>query len=91
MFNGNLGIVKSIENKCCIVDFIGLGEIILNNQEAKSLELAYACTIHKCITDDTWIYTSNGLQQLKDLNNNASIYESKGDNTKILKCSTAHI
>ena len=47
VFNGNIGIVKSIENRCCIVDFVGLGEIVLSNKEVKSLELAYAISIHK--------------------------------------------
>jgi ATP-dependent exoDNAse (exonuclease V) alpha subunit len=48
VFNGNIGIVKEItDDGYCTVDFVGLGEIVLNKEETKSLELAYAVTIHK--------------------------------------------
>lgn len=47
VFNGNIGIVKSIEEDVCVVDFVGIGEVALSSKETKSLELAYAITIHK--------------------------------------------
>lgn len=47
IYNGNIGIVKSINSKGCIVDFIGIGEIFLNSQGSKKLELGYAISIHK--------------------------------------------
>ena len=47
VFNGNIGIIKSIEEDGCIVDFVGIGEVVLSAKETKSLELAYAITIHK--------------------------------------------
>lgn len=47
IYNGNIGIVKSINSKGCIVDFIGIGEIFLNSQGSKNLELGYAISIHK--------------------------------------------
>jgi len=78
VFNGNMGIVKEIEkNGMCTIDFIGIGEVIFTKSDCKNLELGYACTVHKCITDDTWLFTSNGLMQLKEFNNNASIGEQK--------------
>lgn len=78
VFNGNMGIVKEIEkNGMCTIDFIGVGEVLFTKSDCKNLELGYACTVHKCITDDTWLFTSNGLMQLKEFNNNASIGEQK--------------
>lgn len=48
VFNGNIGIVKEIEdNGYCTIDFVGIGEVIFNKTDSKNLELAYACTIHK--------------------------------------------
>lgn len=48
VFNGNMGIVKDIdENGYCTVDFTGIGEIVLNKSDAKNLQLSYACTCHK--------------------------------------------
>lgn len=48
VFNGNIGIVKDIdEDGYAIVDFVGIGEIVLKKSECKNLELAYACTCHK--------------------------------------------
>lgn len=78
VFNGNMGIVKEIEkNGMCTIDFIGVGEVLFTKSDCKNLELGYACTVHKCITNDTWLFTSNGLMQLKEFNNNASIGEQK--------------
>ncbi len=47
VFNGNMGIVKDIDGELITVDFIGIGELILDAKGAKSLELGYAITIHK--------------------------------------------
>ena len=48
VFNGNLGIVKAIEdNGYCTIDFVGIGEVVFNKTDSKNLELAYACTVHK--------------------------------------------
>lgn len=48
VFNGNIGIVKEIDDYGnCTVDFVGIGEVVLNKTESKSLELAYALTVHK--------------------------------------------
>lgn len=75
VFNGNIGIIKSIETNVCIIDFEGIGEVIFNKKDFKNLELAYCCTTHKCVTDDTFIYTTKGLQQIKELNNGAEVGE----------------
>lgn len=48
VFNGNMGIIKSIEdNGYCVIDFIGIGEVVFSKTDSKNLELAYACTVHK--------------------------------------------
>lgn len=45
--------------------------------EITFFDYAYAISTHKCLTDDTFIYTDNGIKQLKDLNNGAKIGEFK--------------
>lgn len=47
VFNGNMGIVKNIEDEFVTVDFVGLGEVILDSNGVKNLELGYAITVHK--------------------------------------------
>ena len=47
VFNGNIGIVKKITDNECIIDFIGIGEIIFEKKNWSNLELAYALTCHK--------------------------------------------
>ena len=48
VFNGNIGIIKSIEeDDSCIINFIGIGDVIFSKSDSKNLELAYACTVHK--------------------------------------------
>lgn len=48
VFNGNIGIVKDIDDDgYCIIDFVGIGEVVFNKSESKNLELGYACTCHK--------------------------------------------
>jgi exodeoxyribonuclease V alpha subunit len=40
IFNGNMGIVTEIDYKSCVVNFIGIGDIILGRKEIINLELA---------------------------------------------------
>lgn len=47
IFNGNMGIVKDISDGMCTVDFVGLGEVVLDTTGSQNLELAYATTVHK--------------------------------------------
>ena len=48
VFNGNIGIIKEIgDNGYCIIDFVGIGEVVFSKSDSKNLELAYACTVHK--------------------------------------------
>jgi len=79
VFNGNIGIVEKINLKenLIVVNFENIGRLVLKKDDFKHLQLAYAITTHKCITEDTWLYTNKGLKQLKDLNNGAEINEFK--------------
>lgn len=47
IFNGNTGIVKSIENGTMIVSFFDIGDIVLEKDDINNLELAYFITCHK--------------------------------------------
>jgi exodeoxyribonuclease V alpha subunit len=48
IFNGNLGIVTKIQTDgSCVVDYVGIGKIIMLKEDSKNLELAYALTCHK--------------------------------------------
>lgn len=47
IFNGNIGIVKSISDIEIIINFVGIGEIIVERKHYKNIELAYAVTTHK--------------------------------------------
>lgn len=47
VFNGNIGIVKKIEFDNCIIDFIGIGEVVFEKENWSNLILAYALTCHK--------------------------------------------
>lgn len=47
VFNGNMGLVKEIDNGYVTVDFVGIGEVILEGNGISALELGYAITIHK--------------------------------------------
>lgn len=47
IFNGNIGIITEMDYNSCVVDFIGIGKVILNREAMLNLELGYAITIHK--------------------------------------------
>ena len=48
IYNGNIGCITSISSDGIVtIDFEGIGEVILDKNESKNLELAYAMTTHK--------------------------------------------
>ena len=47
VFNGNFGVVKDIDDGFITIDFVGIGEVIFDSKDGKSLWLGYACTISK--------------------------------------------
>lgn len=46
-FNGNIGMVNSVSEEKLVIDFWGIGEIIIERAYFKNIELAYAVTTHK--------------------------------------------
>lgn len=73
VFNGNVGIVKSIEDDgYCTIDFIGIGEVIFNRKESKNLELAYACSCHK-LQGSGFSSTIVGLDSSSYIMNNSEL------------------
>lgn len=47
IFNGNLGIIKDIQEDDMIIDFYTIGEIIVPRNHWRYIELGYATTCHK--------------------------------------------
>lgn len=47
VFNGNLGIVKQIYHNYMVVDFVGIGELVIEKKNWSNIELGYASTAHK--------------------------------------------
>lgn len=46
IFNGSIGIVKKIEPKQMIINFIGVGDIVVERDNFESINLAYAISCH---------------------------------------------
>ena len=73
IYNGWTGMVVSIDENNVEVNFpLSSGKnVLVPLREAKSsLILGYASTVHKCVTGDTFVYTSEGIKQIKDLKGN---------------------
>ena len=70
IFNGNLGLVKSINlnDRTMIVDFELIGEVLLHEEQINHLTLGYAITIHKCVDKNTQLFTSTGIKSLHEFN-----------------------
>lgn len=47
VYNGNIGIVKDIEDGKLLIDFEGIGEVYIVGSDKLSIELAYVVTVHK--------------------------------------------
>ena len=52
IYNGSTGIVKDItvegKNYSLIIDFDGIGEVVVEGKALNNIQLGYAMTIHKC-------------------------------------------
>lgn len=46
VWNGSIGKVVSIEKDYCIIDFTGIGEVVINNTEYGNINLGYAISCH---------------------------------------------
>ena len=73
IYNGNIGIVKSIwyneeiDSRIMTIDFIGIGNVDVPEEAWNGIELGYALTAHKCVTGNTLLYTNKGITPIKDL------------------------
>ena len=68
VFNGEIGTIKRIDldrNVMCVL-FDGR-EVEYDHSNAHTLRLAYALTIHKCVSPDTLVETERGLQPIKNI------------------------
>lgn len=89
IFNGNIGIIKAFwcnedtNEENMIIDFDGIGDVFVPKAFWRNIELAYAITCHKCVTGDTYIYTTNGIKQIYELYNGAAEGEAKAYNSNI--------
>ncbi|MBC5688085.1 AAA family ATPase [Mediterraneibacter sp. NSJ-55] len=92
IFNGEIGYITYIGEKneekkkvkYCEVEYNDLAVsfdrkkiVEYKMNELSEIELAYAMTCHKCVTEDTMLFSTNGIIELNELNNNAGKYESK--------------
>lgn len=59
-FNGSIGMVKSIEDDFAIIDFTGIGEIVVTSDLFKRINLAYAITVHSS-QGSQWNYIITAL------------------------------
>ncbi len=50
IYNGNIGIITKINKSKfeIVVDFVGIGEVLIERKMLSSIYLGYACTVHKC-------------------------------------------
>ena len=83
IYNGNVGIVQDIyydqdlDLQVMDIYFEGIGLVSVVEDYWKGIELGYALTTHKCVTEDTYIYTNKGLMQIGELNNEANVFEQR--------------
>jgi hypothetical protein len=84
IFNGDTGRIKEI-NVLDRLIYVNYGDKVIeyNSGNFDQLQLSYCITCHKCIADDTWIFTDQGIKQIKELNNNTKVFEDKKLNNYI--------
>lgn len=46
VWNGSIGKVVSIEEDYCVIDFVGIGKVIINKEEYSNINLGYAISCH---------------------------------------------
>lgn len=73
VFNGNIGIVKKIEDDgYCLIDFVGIGEVLFSKSDTNNLELAYACTTHR-LQGSGFTVTIVGMDSSSYIMNNSEL------------------
>lgn len=46
VWNGSIGEVISIEDNHCVIDFVGIGKVIINREDYENINLGYAISCH---------------------------------------------
>ena len=71
VFNGTMGMITYIDSLKTdgeiVIDFDTVGQVSFTKDEMKQIDLGYAVTIHKCVSGETFIYTDEGIMQIKDI------------------------
>ena len=61
IYNGSIGILVKIEEKYCVVDFVGIGKVVINKNEFLNLNLAYAISCHSS-QGSQWEYVIGAVE-----------------------------
>lgn len=82
VFNGTLGKIVDIKfdpdntkkNHRVYIQFEGIEDIVeYSVHELDQIGLAYALTVHKCVTPDTYVITNKGLMKIKNAINREGV------------------
>ena len=65
--NGESGVIEVIQDGLVVINFNGL-RIAYEKKDMQDVDLGFSCTVHKCVTANTFIYTNKGLKRLGELN-----------------------
>lgn len=82
VFNGNVGTVLYLDKNYIVAKFIQ-GDVFIPRDNFLDLELGYAITTHKCVSENTMVTTNAGPIPLKEFNNGAEIGEFKDFNDDV--------
>jgi len=80
VMNGAMGVAATVgpRNETVTVQFDD-HEVEYSSTDAQELSLAYAVSIHKCVSGDTLIATRSGLRPIRELAQGLSAGEFRGD------------
>jgi hypothetical protein len=67
VFNGEVGTVHRVDKQELVVKFDSDVYVTYNHEQARALQLAYASTVHKCVSPTTLVETPHGLQEIQHL------------------------
>jgi exodeoxyribonuclease V alpha subunit len=84
VFNGDLGVAKTIAGKEAHVKFPDLpDEVAYNEKLLPQLQLAYAMSVHKCLPIDEQVTTSGGARPLAEISIGETVHTGQGDSRPV--------